>query len=188
MSFKAHRRRLQRTLPPLSGPLLSRTARSRSSATALSWLTFNRLWRDPGQIEGQRRSKKQSFSGLARLFLPMPATSERRADLGRCVQRQVPRRRSALRNSRSILGSFLFLVTTFSRSIDRERRRSASRKFLLLCRAAVRPIEVNKTKARHRRLERARRRSVSRTQVNDPSAGSPTETLLRLLLPLSARV
>ena len=42
--------------------LLSRAARSRSSATALSWLTFNRLWRDPGQIEGQRRSKKQSFS------------------------------------------------------------------------------------------------------------------------------
>ena len=65
----------------------------------------------------------------------------------------------------------LFYGSTPPASPSKERRPAARRR---RCHFVVSPLGTSK------------RRRSSRTRYNDPSAGSPTETLLRLLLPLDA--
>jgi hypothetical protein len=64
-------------------------------------------------------------------------------------------------------------------------------------RTSIAPFPSNASRQRYRRCEAARFSQipfllraprVHRAFVNDPSAGSPTETLLRLLLPLDDQV
>ena len=60
------------------------------------------------------------------------------------------------------------------------------------CRSSVSPPDAHAARTPRTRTERLKRQSNTHGAVegydNDPSAGSPTETLLRLLLPLNDKV